>query len=104
MAGYQQHLDALGEAGAAVVAASVDSEENAAKIAADLSFPVGYGVTREQADSIGSFWEERRGIVQPSEFLIRADGTVATSTYSAGPLGRTDPQEVLRLIAMFESK
>lgn len=81
-----------------VFAASVDSGENAAKIANDVSYAVGEGVTREQADLIGAWWEERRSIVQPSQFVMRRDGTIIQATYSDGPLGRLDAADVCGLV------
>ena len=85
-------------------AASVDTGENAAKIAKDLSFVIGEGVTREQAESIGAWWEERRSIVQPSQFVLRRDGTIIQATYSDGPLGRVDAADVCGLINFILSR
>jgi len=67
-------------------------------VAADLGFPVAWGVTREQGDTIGAWWEERRNHIQPSEFLLSRSGKVMFSTYSNSPVGRMDPAEVLTLI------
>jgi peroxiredoxin len=94
-------LDALG---AQVVAASVDPIEKAQEVAADVSFPVGFGVTRADADKLGSWWEDRRSIIQPSEFIVGADGKVVVSSYSDGPLGRIDAADVIRLINFYESR
>jgi len=88
-------LDALG---VRIVAASVDSLEKAKEVAAELSFPVGYGVSRQTADTLGAWWEERRSIIQPSEFVLGADGRVVASSYSDGPLGRIDAADVVKLI------
>jgi len=63
-----------------------------------VSFPIGAGVTREQAEVIGAWWEDRRGIVQPSQFLMRRDGSIIQSTYSDGPLGRLLAEDVLGLV------
>lgn len=63
-----------------------------------MSFPIGAGVTREQAEAIGAWWEDRRGIVQPSQFLMRRDGSIIQSTYSDGPLGRLLAEDVLGLV------
>ena len=70
----EENLQALKELDVTVIAASVDDAEKASEVAADLSFPMAHGVSREQADQLGSWWEERRGIIQPSEFLLGADG------------------------------
>jgi hypothetical protein len=81
-----------------VFAASVDTGENAKKIADDLSYAIGEGVTRAEADTIGGWWEDRRSIVQPSQFLMRRDGSIIQSTYSDGPLGRLDAPDVCGLV------
>jgi hypothetical protein len=86
------------------VAASVDTGEDAAKIAADLGFPVGQGVTREMAASLDSWWEDRRSIIQPSEFILDREGNVLTSTYSSGPVGRIAADAALGVIKFYASK
>ena len=48
----EEELQALKDLDVAVIAASVDDEEKAAEVAADLSFPVAHGVTREQAQRV----------------------------------------------------
>jgi len=95
LAKYQDHLAALGSMNCKVIAGSVDDLEKAAKVGADFGFPVAHGLTRETADIIGAWWEERRQIIQPSEFLLNREGMVISSTYSSSPLGRTDPLEVI---------
>ncbi len=70
-------------------------------MAAELSFPVGQGVTREMADALGSWWEERRSIIQPSEFILDRDGRVLTSTYSSGPVGRIDAEAAVGVIGFY---
>jgi peroxiredoxin len=88
----------LQKLGVSVYAASVDTGENSAKTADDLSFPIGEGVSRATADLLGAWWEERRAIIQPTQFLIRTDGTIVQSTYSDGPLGRIDAADVCGLV------
>ena len=83
--------------GVTLIAGSVDSEEKTLEVAADLGFPVAYGMTRAMGDSIGAWWEERRDHIQPSEFLITGKGRVLASTYSSSPVGRMDPEETLFL-------
>ena len=104
MAGFQAHKAELDAAGAKVVAASVDSLDDARKVAAEVSYPVAYGVTRDMADKIGAWWEERRGIIQPSEFIVGADGKVVMSSYSSGPLARLDAADAVKLIKLYESR
>lgn len=76
----------------------MDNQEKTAEVAADLGFPVAYGVSREQGDAMGSWWEEKRQIIQPSEFLLSGSGKVMISVYSNGPIGRMDPEETLKLV------
>ena len=74
----------------------------AKEVAAELSFPVAYGVTHAQAEQLGAWWEERRGIIQPSEFLLTADGKVRSATYSSGPIGRVDAADVVKLVTFYD--
>lgn len=55
------------------------------------------------ADQLGSWWEDRRSIIQPSEFIMSADGQIKNSTYSCGPIGRIDPDSALAFITFQES-
>ena len=103
MDGYSAHKEELDKLGVKVVAASVDDLENAKKIADANNFDFAYGVTRDIADTLGSWWEERRQIIQPSEFLIGEDGKVLASSYSDGPIGRVDAADVVRMVKRLES-
>lgn len=94
-------LDALG---VKVVAASIDPIDKAREVAAELSYPLGYGVTRALADQLGAWWEERRGLIQPSEFLVAADGKVRSATYSSGPIGRVDAADVVKLVNFYDKQ
>ena len=86
-----------------LVAASVDPIEKAREVADEVNFPVGYGVTREMANTLGSWWEERRQIIQPSEFLLGPDGKVMASSYSDGPIGRMDAEDIVKVVNFYES-
>ena len=102
MVGYEKLKHELDALGVKVVAASVDPIDKAKEVAIELSFPVAYGVTRTLADQIGAWWEDRRGIIQPSEFLLAADGKVRSATYSSGPIGRMDAADVVKLVAFYD--
>ena len=104
MAGFEKLKGELATVGASVFAASVDPLDKAQLVAAEVSFPLGYGVTRAQADLIGAWWEDRRGIVQPAEFVIDAGGLVVTSSYSSGPIGRIDAGDVIKMINFREAQ
>ncbi len=88
MVGYEEKKDELQQLGVSVFAASVDTGAEAGQVADEVSFAIGEGVRRDIADALGAWWEDRRDIIQPSQFLMRGDGTIIQSTYSDGPLGR----------------
>ena len=104
MVGFEKLKDEFAALGAKVVAISVDPIDKAKEVAAEVSFPVGYGATRADGDAIGAWWEDRRSIIQPSEFVVGADGKVIVSSYSDGPLGRIDAADVVKLIRFYESR
>ena len=105
MAGFAKHKAELDALGVRVVAASVDAEDKALEVAKDLNFPVAYGVTREDADKLGAFWDGKRNFIQPSEFVVRGeDGKIVSSTYSASPIGRVDAADVVSLLKFVEAR
>jgi len=104
LAKYKEHRTGLKDMNCQVIAGSVDDLDKAAKVGGDLGFPVAHGLTRETADIIGAWWEERRQIIQPSEFLLNREGMVISSTYSSSPLGRTDPLEVIAALKHVEKR
>lgn len=63
-----------------------------------------HGVTREDATKLDSWWEDRRSIIQPSEFILNAEGKVLTSTYSSGPIGRMAAADVVKMLNFYESR
>ena len=56
------------------------------------------------ADALGSWWEDRRQIIQPSEFILGPDNKVIASSYADGPLGRMQADDVVKLINFYESR
>jgi hypothetical protein len=65
---------------------------------------VAYGVTRQQADALGAWWDDRREFIQPTEFMLTRKGKVMFSTYSNAPVGRMDPAETLTLIKFLNAQ
>ena len=87
--------------GLAIVGASVEPKETVQEMAekAGVGFPMAYGVTREDADRLGSWWsEDRGGYIQPTEFLLGRGGTVLGAMYASGPVGRISPDEAVHFI------
>ncbi len=104
MVGFAELKDEFDKLGVKVVAASVDDVEKAQEVADEVNFPVGHGVSRDIADALGSWWEDRRQIIQPSEFIVGADGNVVACSYSDGPLGRIDAGDVVKMVNFYESR
>ena len=68
-----------------------------------LTFPIAYGVTREESESFGAWWsEDRGGYIQPAEFLLGRGGVVLGSVYASGPVGRMGADEAIRQITRRE--
>jgi len=90
-----------------VVAASTDPLDKAQETVKEhsLTFPVGYGLPlRESAEALGSFYEERRGILQATGFLVKPDRIIAVSQYSSGPIGRLVWQDILALVQFYKKQ
>ena len=101
MADFQQHLSEFDRRSAVVVAASVDTPEDAGKTVEThgLTFPLGYGLNgRDVAGATGAFFEERRGILHATSFVVAPDRTVANASYSTGPIGRLMAKDCIGLI------
>lgn len=97
-------MDELKALNVSVLSASVDTGDEAKKVADGAGYPVGQGVTRKVADALGSWWDEKRDYMQPSEFVLDGEGKVLASSYSAGPLARMDPGDVIKLVGFFEKR
>jgi len=106
LAEWEQAKPELEALGATIIAASVDSLENAQEVAGKgLTFPVAYGVTQAQSELIGSWWsEDRGGYIQPSEFLLGRGGVVLGAMYASGPVGRMGADEAIRQITNRERR
>lgn len=104
MVGYAELKDEFDKLGVKIIAASVDPIDKAQEVADEVNFPVGYGVSRDIANALGSWWEDRRQIIQPSEFIVGADGNVVACSYSDGPLGRIDAGDVIKMVNFYESR
>lgn len=90
-----------------LVAASVDTEEEAKKTVAEcgIEFPVGYGADCQAvARATGCFYEERRQILHSTGYVLRPDSTIAVGVYSTGPIGRLVWQDVLNLVQLYKQR
>ena len=105
MVAFDNLQDELAELGVEVIAASVDVGDTSREVAEEVSFKIGEGVTRDQANLLGAWYGDARHpeMIQPSEFLVNANGKVMMSSYSAGPLGRMNPDDLIKVINFLES-
>jgi len=87
-----------------LVAASSDPQDKAAEMAAEIGFPVGYGVSQATAASLGSYWEAKRSIIQPTEVVLSPENEIVQLSYSDGPLARTEADDVLKFVAFREKQ
>ena len=106
MAAYEEAKAELEALEVSVYAVSADDEEHAREVKGKgLSFPMAYGATKADADTIGGWWsDDRGGYVQPAEFLLSRGGVVAGSMYASGPVGRMGADEVIRFIQFRENR
>ena len=104
MVGFAENKAELDNLGISVVAASIETDDKSKEVDDEVNFPVGEGVSREIADALGSWWEDRRSIIQPSEFILGPDNKVMASSYSDGPLGRMQADDMVKLISFYESR
>ncbi len=104
MVGFAENKDELDALGIKVAAASVDALDKAKEVADEVNFPIGYGVTKELADKLGSWWESNRNIIQPTELIVGPDGKIVASSYSDGPLARTQAADVISLVRIYDKR
>ena len=100
LAAWEEKKAELDGLEATIYAVSCDTLEQATEVAGrGLTFPVGYGATREDGDRIGAWWsEDHDGYIQPAEFLLGRGGVVLGAMYASGPVGRMAPEEAVRAI------
>ncbi len=107
MAAFEGAQDKLRDEGISVVAASTDPLEKAKETVSEhsLTLPVGYGLPlQETAATFGAFYEERRGFLQATGFVVKPDRTIAVAQYSSGPIGRLVWQDVLGLVQFYKKQ
>jgi peroxiredoxin len=97
LADFQGRIHDFNEKGIKIVGASVDNLENAGKMVErrKLSFPVAYSLdAREFARLTGAFFDEAKGYLHSTGFILKPDGTV----YGTGPIGRLVAADTLFMI------
>jgi len=89
------------------IAASTDPQDKAVETVAELglNMPIGYGLpVKETAATLGAFFEERRGFLHATGFVVKPDRTIALAQYSTGPIGRLVWQDVLGLVQHYKKQ
>jgi peroxiredoxin len=107
LAAFERAQDKLRDEGVSVVAASTDPLEKARETVNEhsLTFPVGYGLPLPgTAAALGAFYEDRRGFLQATGFVIKPDKTIAVAQYSSGPIGRLVWQDILGLVQFYKKQ
>ena len=107
MAAFERAQDKLREESITVVAASTDPLEKAKETVSEhsLTLPVGYGLPlKDTAATFGAFYEERRGFLQATGFVVKPDKTIAVAQYSSGPIGRLVWQDILWLVQFYKKQ
>jgi len=107
LAAFDRAQDKLQAEEIRAIAASTDPQEKTAETVAELglSMPVGYGLpVRETAATLGAFFEEGRGFLHATGFVVKPDRTIAVAQYSTGPIGRLVWQDVLDLVQHYKKQ
>jgi peroxiredoxin len=101
LADYQTWLPDLKQLGITVIAASVDTLEEARKTVdtQKLSYPVGHSLDYQDISRrTGAFIEHERKILHATGFVLKPGLKIQVATYSTGPIGRLTPNDVSSLI------
>ena len=84
-----------------MIALSVDPLDKAREMVerTGATFPIGYGLkVPDDADKVGAYWEERRGIIHATNFTIDANKQVLQACFATGPIGRIAAVDALSSI------
>ncbi len=107
LAAFQQGLPELEYAGIRLIAVSTDDREGASRLAdiAGATFPVGYGLpVIETAERLGAYYDEGRGVLQATGFVVQPSGRIAVAAYSTGAIGRLVWEDIVRMVAFWDSE
>ena len=101
VADYQAHLEEFKAENTDIVALSVDPLDKAKEMVTKTgaTFAIGYGLkVPEDADRVGAYWEERRGIIHATNFTLGPDRKVLQACFATGPIGRITAADALSSI------
>ena len=101
LASFSRASAALTDAGAKVVALSVDDEATAAALVEKhkLGFPVGHSADADKVSSLtGAYLNDDPRYLQSTGFILAPDSSVLTAVYSSAAIGRLVADDVLGFI------
>ena len=101
MADFERRFDDFARRGATVCGASTDSYDDARRTVERLALrgPLAYGLdAREFSTLTGAFFDERKGFVHATGFVIARGGAVVGSLYSTSGVGRLGADETVGLL------
>ncbi len=109
MADYQKSIGRFDAVGAAIVALSTDSWNDARRTVEQrsLTFPVLYGLDPQRiVASVGCYISERADPphLQATGFVLTPRGNVALAVYSSGALGRLGVEDAATLVEGLSKK
>lgn len=103
---FQRAHEALDEVGASVVSLSVDDEATAQALVEKngLTFPIGHSADAHAiAAETGAFISADPLHLQSTGFVLDPEGTVLTSVYSSGAIGRLTAEDTIGLVRYAKS-
>ncbi|CAN5642886.1 redoxin domain-containing protein [soil metagenome] len=103
---FQRAHEALDEVGASVVSLSVDDEATAQALVEKngLTFPIGHSAdAHASAAETGAFISADPLHLQSTGFVLDPEGTVLTSVYSSGAIGRLTAEDTIGLVRYAKS-
>jgi hypothetical protein len=56
------------------------------------------------ANALAAWWDDRRNIIQPAEFVVGTNNKIIVSSYSDDLLGRIEFADVVSLIRFYEAR
>jgi peroxiredoxin len=101
VADFQAHIEEFKQENTDVIALSVDPLDKAKEMAqkTGATFPIGYGLkVPEDADKVGAYWEERRGIIHATTFTLGSDRRILQACFATGPIRRITAVDALSSI------
>ena len=107
MADFQEHLGEFEKRDTRVVAASVETLEEARQTVAahGLTYPVGYGLdTRAFADRFGAYFHPKETYLHATGFFLKPDGKVEMAVYSSGAIGRLTASDCLQVLDFLQNE